>query len=146
MANFSWRVTPLNLEWNFKELGCDKKKSCQNAHQQILSLPTASVASYMQDVDGDAAQLVESGTGTPLTQVRLPGAARDFSPRVNFQCRPSYGARTSPCAIACINICAHVKDPVVHIGVRWIMETLKHPACTVGWIARLCRSKLSLGK
>ena len=41
---------------------------------------------------------------------------------------------------------AHVKDPVVHVGVRWIMETLKHPACTIGLIARLCRSWLSLGK
>ena len=26
------------------------------------------------------------------------------------------------------------------------METLKHPACTVGWVARLCRSWLSPGK
>ena len=135
MANFSWRVTPLNLEWNFKELGCDKKKSCQNAHQQILSLPTASVASYMQDVDGDAAQLVESGTGTPLMQVRLPGAARDFSPRVNFQCRLS---NVLPCLI-----CAHVKDLVVHVRVWWVMETVKPPACTVGWVARLCPSWFS---
>ena len=82
----------------------------------------------------------------PLTQVRFPGAARDFSPRVNFQSRLSYGVRTPSCAIACINICVHVKDPVVHVRVRWIMETLKHPACTVGWVARLCRSWLSPGK
>ena len=33
---------------------------------------------------GDVAQLVEYRTITPLTQVRFPGAARDFSPRVNF--------------------------------------------------------------
>ena len=50
---------------------------------------------------------------------------------VNFQCRLSYGVRTPPCATACINICAHVKDPVVRVRVRWIMETLKYPACTV---------------
>ena len=68
---------------------------------------------------------------------------RFFSPRVNFQCGLSYGVRTSPCAIAYINICLHVKDPVVHIRVRWIMETLKHSACTVGWVARICRSWLS---
>ena len=37
------------------------------------------------DGDADVAQLVEHWTGTPLTQVRFPGAARDFSPRVNFQ-------------------------------------------------------------
>ena len=29
----------------------------------------------------DVAQVVEHGTGMPLKQVRLPGAARDFSPR-----------------------------------------------------------------
>ena len=65
--------------------------------------------------------LVEHQTITPLTQVRFPGAARDFLPRVNFQCRISFGVRTPTCAIACINICAHVKDPVVHVRVRWIM-------------------------
>ena len=54
--------------------------------------------------------------------------------------------RTPPCAIACINICVHVKDPVVHVRVQWIMETLKHPARTVGWVVQLCRSWLSLGK
>ena len=31
-----------------------------------------------------------------LTRVRLSGAARDFSPRVNFQCRLSHGVRTDP--------------------------------------------------
>ena len=33
---------------------------------------------------GDVAQLVERRTGTPPTQVRFPGAARDFSPRLNI--------------------------------------------------------------
>ena len=46
--------------------------------------------------------------------------------RVNFQCRISYGVFTLPCAIACIHICAHVKDPVVHVRVRWLMETHTH--------------------
>ena len=93
----------------------------------------------------DVDQLVEHRTGTP-TKVRFLGATRDFSPRVNFQSRLFYGVRTPPCAIACIYICGHVKDPVVHVRVRWIMETLKHPACTLGWVARLCRSWLSPGK
>ena len=92
---------------------------------------------------GTVAQLVKHRTGTLPTQIRFPVAARDFSPRVNFQCRLSFGVRTPPCTIACIYICTHVKDPVVHIRVRWIMETLKHTACTVGWVARLCRSWLS---
>ena len=51
-----------------------------------------------------------------------------------------------PCATACINICAHIKDLLVHVRVWWIMETLKHPACTVGWVAQLCCSWLSLEK
>ena len=59
------------------------------------------------------AQLVDHPTEMPgaiLVQLRVPGAARDFSPRVNFQCRLCYGVRTALCAIACINICAHVKN------------------------------------
>ena len=92
--------------------------------------------------------MLDRGTGTPPMQVLFPGEARDFffSPSVTFQCRLSYGVRTPPCAIACINICARVKDPVVPVRVRWIMETLKHTACTVGWVARLCYSWLSPGK
>ena len=65
------------------------------------------------------------------------GAARNFSSRVNFQCRLAYGVRTPPCAIACNYSCAQVKDTVVHVRDQWIMETQKHPACTVGWEARL---------
>ena len=50
-----------------------------------------------------------------------------------------FGADSSTVSVhhrARINISAHVKYPVVHVRVRWIMETLKHPACTVGWVAR----------
>ena len=92
------------------------------------------------------AQLVEQLTGSLPTQVRFPGAARNFSPSLNFQCRLYNGVRTPPGEVACIYICAHVKEPVVHVRLSWIMETLKHPACTVGWVARLCRSLLSPGK
>ena len=39
-------------------------------------------------------------------------SSRFLFPRINFQCRLSYGVRTAPvCNIVCINICAHVKDP-----------------------------------
>ena len=34
-------------------------------------------------LDGDSAQLVEHRTGMLLRRARVPGAARDFSPRVN---------------------------------------------------------------
>ena len=60
--------------------------------------------------------------------VRFPGMARDFSSRVNFQCRLSYGVRTLPSAIACINISAHVKDPVVHVRVRLDFGNTKTPS------------------
>ena len=92
---------------------------------------------------GDVAQLVEHRTGTLPTQVRFPGVARDFSSSqlsVQTLLRCPY---TPPCAIVCIYICAHVKDPVVHVRVRWIMETLKHPAYNAAWVARLCRSWIS---
>ena len=46
-----------------------------------------------------------------------------FSPTVNFQCRLSCGVRTPPCAMW-----VHVKDHVVHVRVRLIMETLKTPS------------------
>ena len=45
------------------------------------------------------AQLVQHPTlekGIILMWVSVPDAARDFSPRVNFQCRLSYGVRTAP--------------------------------------------------
>ena len=45
---------------------------------------------------GDVAQLVQRQTGTPLTQVRFPSEERDFSPKVNFQCRLSYCASVHP--------------------------------------------------
>ena len=94
---------------------------------------------------GDIAQMLERRTATPLRQVPFPGAARIFLP-VSFQCRLSCGVRTLPCAVAHINVCERVKDHVVHVRVRWIMEIQKHLACTVGSIARLCRSWLSKGK
>ena len=95
---------------------------------------------------GNVAQLVECQTGRLLRQVRFHGAARDFSLKVNSQCRLSFNVHTPPCATARINICAHIKDPVVHVRVWWIMEALKHLACTEGLVAWFCRSWLSLGK
>ena len=85
--------------------------------------------------DGDVAQLVEHRTGTLPALVRFPGAARDFFLRVNFPCRLSYGILTPLCAVVCLNI--RVRDPVVRVRVWWIMEILKHPACTVSWVMRL---------
>ena len=84
-------------------------------------------------------------TGTPPTQLPLPVAARDFSPS-QLSVQTLMVSVQAPCAIAYIYILAHVKDPVVHVRFRWILGTLKHPACAVGWVARFCRSWLSPGK
>ena len=57
------------------------------------------------------AQLVDVATqkpGTKLTQVRVPAAASDFSPRVNFQCKLSYGVCKAPvCNHMHQYLCAH---------------------------------------
>ena len=50
-----------------------------------------------------------------------------------------------PGATACIYICSHVKDSVVHVRVRWIMETLKHQACTVARLSQLA-TRVSYGR
>ena len=55
------------------------------------------------NLGGNVAQLVEHRTSTPLTQVRFPGAARDFSP--NFQCGLSY---VCPYAPVCNRMHSHL--------------------------------------
>ena len=64
--------------------------------------------------------------------VWFPGAVRGFLSEVSLWCRLSIGVRTPLGAIACINICAHDKDHVVHVRVRWIMATQTHTACIIG--------------
>ena len=39
-----------------------------------------------------------------------------------------------------------MKDPLVYARVWWIMETQKHFACVIGWVAQLCHSWLCLEK
>ena len=79
----------------------------------------------------DVARLVRASDRHAADGGSIPYEARDFLLRVNFQCRLSFGVRTPPCSIACSNICAHDKDPVVHVRVRRFMATETYPACTV---------------
>ena len=72
--------------------------------------------------------MVERRTGTLPTQVRFPGAAREFSPKVNFQCRLFYGVLAPPCAVACVNICAYVKDHVVCVKSSMDYSNTKTPS------------------
>ena len=48
-----------------------------------------------------------------------------FSPESPFGANSLAVSVHPPCAITCVNICSHVRDPVVRVRVRWIMETLK---------------------
>ena len=57
------------------------------------------------------AQSVERRSDTPLTQVQLPGAARDFLPESTFSAHSLTVSAQPSCAAACTNISAHVKDP-----------------------------------
>ena len=95
---------------------------------------------------GDVAQLVRASDRRAADAGSISRCGKGFFSHSQLSVHTHTCVRTPPCAIACIDICAHVKDPVVHVKVRWIMETLKHPARTVGWVARLCRSWLSRGR
>ena len=66
-------------------------------------------------LSGRIAKLAEHPAEKPgaiLMRVRVPIAARDFSPIVNFQCRLSYGVRTAHvCNRTHQHTCTHVKTP-----------------------------------
>ena len=121
-------------------------------HQLSNYLTTSSTSVTMTYPDvrvwlwWDVDQLVEHWTVMPLLQVGFPGAIRDFLPESTFSADSLTYVLTPLCAIRCINIWAHVKDTVVHVRVWWVMETLKHSACTVGQVAWLCGSWLAPGK
>ena len=93
------------------------------------------------------AQLVRASDRHAADAGSIPRCGKGFfPPESTFSADSLTVPVHPPCAIACINICAHFKDPVVHVRVRWIMEMLKHPACTIGWVARLSHNWLSPGK
>ena len=69
----------------------------------------------------DVAQLVEHLTGTPLTHVQLPGAARDFPPESTFSADSLMVSIHTQCAFGCINIYVHS----VHLDVLTSMCMLK---------------------
>ena len=96
--------------------------------------------------NGDVAQLDRASDRHTADAGSIPQCGKGFFSQGQLPVQTLLRVSVTPCAIACINICAHVKDPVAHVRVRWIMETLKHSACTEGWVARLCCSCLSPGK
>ena len=103
--------------------------------------------SYSQYWGGDVAQLVGASGYHTTDAGSIPQCSKGFFSQSQLSVHTLFRVSVYPsCAIACIKICVHVKDPVIHVRVRWIMETLQHPACTVGWVVRLCNSWLSPGK
>ena len=115
-------------------------------HIVLVPLWTTKTVRAVVKKGGDVAQLVEHRPGTSPRQVRFPGSARILFPQSQLSVQTLLRCPNTSRAQSFSNICAHVKDLVVHVRVRWIMETLEHPACTGGWVARLCRSWLSPGK
>ena len=66
-------------------------------------------------------------------QVQFPSAGRDFSLRqISVQTLLRYPYTLF--AIACINLCAHIKNPVAHVRVWWIRKNTKTPSmrCRLG--------------
>ena len=90
--------------------------------------------------------MVERRTGRLSHRFDSPEWREIFLPESTFSADSLRCVCTPLCAISGTGICAHFKEPVVHISVRWIMETLKHPVCTVSWVVRPCCRWLSLGE
>ena len=102
--------------------------------------------SYRFQEREDVAQLVRASDHHAADAGSIPLCGKGFfsQSQLSVQTLLRVSVHPPPCPIACINICAHVKDPVVHVRVQWIRD--QHPAYTIGWVARLCCNWLSPGK
>ena len=80
--------------------------------------------------EGDGMQLIWQSIGPARRRRRFDSPARQgtFLPEATFSRDSLTVSVHPPCAIARICICAHVQGSVVHVRVRWIMETLKTPS------------------
>ena len=95
---------------------------------------------------GDVAQLVRASDRHAAESGSIPRCGKGFFSqshlsmqtllRVSVHPRVQLHALTS---VRTLKILQSMSD------LSGIMETLKHPACTVGWVARRCRSWLSPG-
>ena len=83
------------------------------------------------------AQLVEHPTeklGIMLMQIWVLDAPRDFSPRVSVQCRHFCCLYSPLCAVACIDICVHVKNPK-HWQPYHFLDTWRYCTHWQEWVA-----------
>ena len=78
----------------------------------------------------DVAQLVSASDHHATDSGSIPQYRKGFSLQSTISA-DSYGIRAPLCAITCINICVHDKDPVVNVTVWWIMALHTYPACTI---------------
>ena len=86
---------------------------------------------------GDAVQRVELWTVASLMQVQFPGMGGDFPPSqlsVQTLLRSVVHPQVQLHALTAVLV---LEDRVVHVRVPWIMKTIKHPACTMGWVVQL---------
>ena len=86
---------------------------------------------------------------------RLDGGTLDWHSADSI---PKYGKgffSQSQLSLHCLTVSEHLcmqshalirRRMLVHVRVQWIMEALKHPAYTVGWVAWICCSLLFLEK
>ena len=96
--------------------------------------------------NGDVAQLVRASDRHAADAGSIPRCGKEFFFQSQRSVKTLLCVSVTPCSIACINICARVKDPVVHVRVRWIMETLKYPAWTVSWLGEIPLGQYSCKK
>ena len=80
-------------------------------HKDCGMLPNPATHALMSIRGWDVAQLVTASDRHTADAGSICLVARDFSQKINFQCRLSYGVWMPQCTVACINICAQVKDP-----------------------------------
>ena len=73
-------------------------------------------------------QLVRASDRHAADAGSIPRAARDF--KESTFSADSVSVPVHPLC-ACINICVHDRDPVVHVRVRWITATQTYPARTI---------------
>ena len=58
----------------------------------------------------------------------IPQCGKGFFSQSQLSVQTLLRCPYTPCAIACINICVHVKDPVLHVRVRWMHGNTKTPS------------------
>ena len=93
----------------------------------LLCLHTSWSSITSRSRSGDVVHLVRASDRHAADAGSIPRCGKGFFSHGQLSVQTVLRVSVHPpCAIACINVCAHVKDPVVHVRFRWILETHKH--------------------